>query len=420
MKNILLLIDAKNKHVSELLIKIGFVIFVISLPVSHVPVQFSIIIIFTGWLLDGILNKNWHYRFHYFFVPLMFYIVWKFIASAFSARPLHSLWALADNEWPMIIMVMMYWLVRNKKMLRILLVILLLTASIVCFYAIIQTVSGFEFHKRDGLAPMGRLYRAVGFYNFYLSFALLAMFVLLMSISLIFEHVRILGKYSFVVPALAFLAIIGSFARSIWLSVFVALLFLVFWKKKKRGAIIILLIIAFMFVVSLISVEIQQRILSTFNLSQNTTRINLWKTSINIIKENPILGIGEDNFDYVFDRYQVQGIYDTKAHPHNDFLNVLVNSGFPGLIAFVTIWIITLNVGFKTWKRSKDLLLRGISLGATITIIGFLIAGLFQNYYGTFVNCWLWWFTTGLIFVSNALMKDYNVSETDSSIAKVV
>ena len=148
---------------------------------------------------------------------------------------------------------------------------------------------------------------------------------------------------------------------------------------------------------------IRDRAASIFDLQQNETRLNLWKTSVNIFKDYPVTGVGEDNFDYYFERYKVDGFYDTTVHPHNDYLNVLVSSGFPGLIAFLSLWVLTIKEGFRASKLASDDRMRALALGSMLTILGFLIGGFFQNYYGTFANCLEWWFMAGLVFTSAKL-----------------
>lgn len=388
------------------IIILGFIAFALSLPISHVPIQYAIVVILWGWLGEGLIYGRWMYRFHHVFIPILIYLLWNIISSVISLRPLHSLWALVDNEWPLIIMLFMFWIIKDKGLLKNILIATLIISFVACLYGIFQTITGYSYFIKIDLAPMGSLYRAIGFYKFYLSFALLAMFTFFMSLAIVSEKIHNAYKYFYVIMIVSIIAIISTFARSIWIATMIVLPIFGFLKNKKIGFIIIVTMIVFILVILGVSKEVQERAASMFALSENTVRLNLWKTSINIIKDNPIFGIGEDNFEYVLNKYLISGVYDTKAHPHNDYLNVMVNSGIPGFITFISIWIITIITGFKVWKKTKDALLKAISLGATLSLIGYMIAALFQNYYGTFINCWLWWFTAGLIFTSHALEKE--------------
>ena len=150
---------------------------------------------------------------------------------------------------------------------------------------------------------------------------------------------------------------------------------------------------------------IRFRVESIVDISQNETRLNLWATALRIAEDHPVTGVGEDNWDYVFSRYRVEGYYDTIVHPHDDYLTVLVSSGVPGLLAFLGIWGIALTAGFRASFRARDERLRAIILGSTFSLVGLLVAGIFQNYYGTFINCLGWWFVTGLLFAAWSLVS---------------
>jgi O-antigen ligase len=382
----------------------GLYIFAFGLPFSFVPAEFGLGFALLGWLLEGILNKNWQTQKHPIFIPLGIYIVWNIFSALISPRPLHSLWAVADNEWPLFTMVMMFCTIKDRTTLVRLFTIFCASASIAMLYAIFQTFSGIDFLKHnEQLARMGNYYRAVGFNGFYLTFGAFAMSVFFLAANVWLE-VKEKSRWLFgTVAVLCLAAIVGTFARSMWLSLLVAVPVFGFVRGKKIGTIItssffILVIGAFLF-----APTIRDRALSIADISQNETRVNLWKTSIKMFQTFPITGFGEDNFDYYVEAFKVPGFYDTTAHPHSDYLNVLVNSGIVGLITFLSIWIIAIRTGYKTWKYATDPLLRGLAMGGMLAILGFMVGSCFQDYYGTFANCFHWWFATGLLFTAHRL-----------------
>jgi O-antigen ligase len=112
----------------------------------------------------------------------------------------------------------------------------------------------------------------------------------------------------------------------------------------------------------------------------------------------------------VFERYRVEGYYDTTVHPHNDYLTVLVSSGLPGLLAFLSTWAVILLRGIKTAVMIQNKALRAVAWGGAFSLMGFLIGAVFQNYYGTFINCLEWWFIAGLLMAAVKL-HDIKVRE---------
>jgi len=381
--------------------RIGILLFALSIPISHVPAQFAIGIAFLGWLGEGLVNKKWSIRWHPAFVPLIIYLLWNVLSAALSERPGHSLGAILDNEWPLFVMLMVYWTIEDEAFLRKVLTVFLSSACIAVVYAIWQVVGGVELYRHMPLDPMGSgLYRAVGFYSFYLTFAALAMVVCFFSASFSLEIRR---WYFVVLSVLSFLAVIGSFARSIWLAFAVAIPIFAFIRSRRLGTILTATLLVLIVGGMLTVPALKYRIGSIVDPGQNETRLNLWKTAVKISEGNPVLGVGEDNWDLVFDRYRVQGYYDTTVHPHNDYLTVLVSSGVPGLLAFLSTWGIVLVTGFKSARSMQSNALRAVAWGAVFSLVGLLVGAMFQNYYGTFINCLEWWFVAGVLMTTTKL-----------------
>ena len=381
--------------------RFGILLFALSIPISHVPAQFGIGIAFLGWLGEGLVNKKWNVLWHPAFVPLMIYLVWNVLSAALSERPAHSLSAILDNEWPLFIMLMLYWTITDEGVLKRVLMVFLSSAGIASVYAIWQVVGGVELYRHMPLDPMGPgLFRAVGFYSFYLTFAALTMVVFFFSTSFSFETKK---WYFVVLSVLSFLAVIGSFARSMWLSLALGIPIIAFTRSRRFGTILTSLILVFVVGGMLTVPTLRYRIGSILDPGQNETRLNLWNTAVKISEGNPVLGVGEDNWDLVFDRYRVVGYYDTTVHPHNDYLTVLVSSGVPGLLAFLSTWAVILVTGFKSARRMQSKTLRAVAWGGAFSLVGLLVGAMFQNYYGTFINCLEWWFVAGLLMTAAKL-----------------
>lgn len=79
----------------------------------------------------------------------------------------------------------------------------------------------------------------------------------------------------------------------------------------------------------------QERFLSSFSYEQNISRIFIWKATIRMIQDHPLLGIGTGNYFTAYPQYRLPGAWETKvAFSHNLFLEVAVEFGLVGLILF--------------------------------------------------------------------------------------
>jgi hypothetical protein len=91
--------------------------------------------------------------------------------------------------------------------------------------------------------------------------------------------------------------------------------------------------------------------------------------------------------------------------PHNQFLNVLVYYGFPGLFMLITFyWLL-----FKTLKKSWRATVRNrgayrwMVSGLAGAFLAYLINSMFHNA-GPFVGDWFHWFFIGLVFSAQRLV----------------
>ena len=80
---------------------------------------------------------------------------------------------------------------------------------------------------------------------------------------------------------------------------------------------------------------LKDRFLSSFSSEQYLSRIYIWKATIHMIQDYPILGIGTGNYHTVYPQYRLPGSWETEvSFAHNLFLEVAVEFGLIGLVLF--------------------------------------------------------------------------------------
>jgi len=79
------------------------------------------------------------------------------------------------------------------------------------------------------------------------------------------------------------------------------------------------------------------RVIDRFlQISTDASRIDVWRDSLAIIKDHP-LGVGLQSFNVVFPVYRVTTHMDKFfKYAHNDYLQLLVETGWPGFLAIVS------------------------------------------------------------------------------------
>jgi putative inorganic carbon (hco3(-)) transporter len=186
----------------------------------------------------------------------------------------------------------------------------------------------------------------------------------------------------FVVSFLVVINIVMSQSRNAWLSLIVGLVLIIVIYNWK-------FIFAFITVggISLFLPQIQNRIKQVGDLSQNASRLKLWKVSFEMIKDYPLFGVGNGNFMVMYDKYQAKYIdlssFDpqSKFHPHNIILKIQTELGIIGLIPFVAL-IVTIFVRIREYvKISSNLFFKKYYSGFIVSFVCFMIMNLVDNFF---------------------------------------
>jgi len=149
-------------------------------------------------------------------------------------------------------------------------------------------------------------------------------------------------------------------------AIFIFMMFIIYFnveKEKLRYFLTILLII----VVLLFPTIIPERLMDKFDnikdiYSHNSlkTRVVMWQSSLYMINNNPLLGIGVGNYRPNYLNY-LDNVTDVKLtsgsrnhdHPHNLYLFIAAEQGLPSLLIFIIIVFISLKQGILNLVRYK-------------------------------------------------------------------
>lgn len=120
-------------------------------------------------------------------------------------------------------------------------------------------------------------------------------------------------------------------------------------------------------------------------LSNNDTIIErtlLWQNTWQMIKENPISGVGAGNWQIYFPKYGLQNFtqtnylisdgYTTFQRPHNDFLWIWSELGILGLLIYLAILGLTIYKAIQNVKIVSSLAEKILATSFLATIIGYV------------------------------------------------
>ncbi len=120
------------------------------------------------------------------------------------------------------------------------------------------------------------------------------------------------------------------------------------------------------------SVQISQRVEAPAYLSDRDILLNAAKE---LAFEKPLLGFGPRTFDKVF-LYRDQLADKGVGSWHNDFIQVYIESGAVGLLAFILLIVFPLYYAFKRIFKTDKSPEKDLTIGSVIAIIALVISGL--------------------------------------------
>jgi O-antigen ligase len=90
------------------------------------------------------------------------------------------------------------------------------------------------------------------------------------------------------------------------------------------------------------------------------------KLAFRIIEDNPVLGVGSNNFSVVMDRYLIPELRSGFVFAvHNKYLLVWAETGTLGLLAYLAFLLGTLRKSWQCWRfQDRFLSTIGLALGA--------------------------------------------------------
>ena len=329
------------------------------------PIVISIIIFLFWIIVTSITSSNPYVSFKYFLSKLWFFVPVLIFGTHFFKKDKNKL--------------SFFWL-------------FITAVSITIVYTLFQHAS-YNFGEKEGHWVMFPFFKDHTIYG-----AVVAL-ILPLAITLYFYK-----KYSLLVQSalmliitIILLGLFFSYTRAAWLSIVLATIvgaLIYFRVNYKLLAFIGITVLGFLFFQwDKVEMElarnkyehttesIDERIQSVANVTtdaSNLERINRWSCAIAMFKERPIFGYGPGTYAFEYAPFQkpenltiISTNFGDMGNAHSEYLGVLSEMGFIGLILFLIILVSIYYSGIKLYyrfseKRDKNkLLVMGILISLT-------------------------------------------------------
>ena len=101
--------------------------------------------------------------------------------------------------------------------------------------------------------------------------------------------------------------------------------------------------------------DISSAVSSIFRKGGGRGRQKMWGSTLKMIQDAPLLGVGLGNWEYAYTPYD-QGTIEARYHPnrpHNDLLWIWSEVGTTGLLAYLALLITFLGLAIRIWKNAS-------------------------------------------------------------------
>lgn len=191
-----------------------------------------------------------------------------------------------------------------------------------------------------------------------------------------------------------FFVLLFTFSRGGYLGFLVGVSYMLL--KSKKYVFIILLLCIPLFYSLILPNSVVERINMSFETNEYgaaddrdvVSRLEMWKQSLIMITDSPLLGHGLLSFQH--------GIW---RNPHNQHLNIMVQGGIVGYTLFLWIFVAAFKDANYLYNNGNDSFSRNFGLGICAAIVSLFVANLFGDRWSYYVLTGYFWVLVGCVCI---------------------
>lgn len=392
-------------------IKVGIVAAVFSIP--FLPDMISllfIIFLVMVYFYDHLIKRKSSLEPRPVYVPLILYGLIMLIGTITSINPEGSFRDLTIHFVSLGLVFVLINSIDKLEEFNVIVTFIVFSATIVGLIGLYQYIIGVPIDAawvdvENNPDIRARVFSVFGNPNVLAEYLIM---IIPLSISLMWYSKKIHKKLIFLATSgILILSLVLTLSRGGWIGfAFSALVFVLLIEKRLLLSIIPISVAG----VFLLPQSILNRILSIGNLadSSNAYRLTMWAITLEIIRDNPIAGVGLGHipFKETFETYiRTMPTY----HAHNTYLEIAAELGIPGLIAFVFLLFIVFKYGIQKLIDGENRYIRIMAAGIFSGLAGVLAHGAVENViYLTRIIVYFW-ILIGLVLVLMKIKKQEKI-----------
>ncbi len=332
---------------------------------------------------------------------IYFYIGWMLLTSITSVDPVVSLKFLVSRLW---FIIPMYFagatlFIHLQNARTFFMAYLVPFFGIVIYTLLRHSVLGFE--EDPAHSVMEPFYRDHTQYGAIVAFFVPVTFGFFLDRKANLPQRILTGTFL----AVLLFALVYTYSRAAWLSVFFAFVLWVIVQSKVQLKVIVagslILLIGMLLSYDQIMVELRknktdssenlvENVESITNIStdaSNLERINRWNSVFAMTYERPLFGFGPGTYMFEYAPYQnardltiISTNFGDVGNAHSEYLGPLAESGVPGMLSVVLLVFFIFQTAYRTYHRLPPGRTRHLLLFASLALVTYFSHGLLNNY----------------------------------------
>ena len=329
-------------------------------------------------ILDWALRKNKPENTFPFFTPLCFYIFVTFLSAINTPDLFGTLKGALRATVYMLFSVIVHAVIQNRTALKRLFIASFPSAAVAVIWTVIVLIYHIDAWQWTSA------YRSAPFTNYSVYGAFTALFFLVCLSRLLFDNSGY-DRVLWTACSICFsVGLLMCFSRGVWLSVIIAIGFMLLQLGKgvthKKvlfiGATCLILLVC-LNLPGIYNILVE-RITSAVDLSyaSNRARLLRWGQAFAMFSENPILGKGYGAFAMLYEEdVALVGSYTAQYQlgAHSEYLQVMAELGIIGLGIWIWLNLAFLRYGFRALKTLEDGFYRAIVIGLIAAEISLMV-----------------------------------------------
>lgn len=340
-----------------------------------------------AWAVLAFLDRAYRPRFSWLGAAVVGFVLWMFVADVFALNAMKAFWSNFERMegWVLLIHLLGFFfaagvVLRVERKWRAWFLTSLGVSAVISGYALLQLAGVFAIHQGST-----RIDASLGNSAYLAIYLLFSVFVAL--------WLALTERYAWLKWSLIALAILegilifftetrGTIVGFVFaLSLAALLTALTAGKHARRlaaGALVLILILAGGFYLARDSSFVQdnhvlQRV-ATISLSDMKTRFTIWRMAFEGVRERPIVGWGQEGFNYVFNKYYDPSLYQQEQwfdRAHNAFIDWLAAGGIPAFLLYLSLFGTAI---LLLWRSTE--LSRPERIALTAAFVGYAVHNL--------------------------------------------